>query len=37
MEDRFGSFEPGKMPGVLLLQGLEGDRLAAGTTVRRLV
>jgi aminodeoxyfutalosine deaminase len=37
MDDMFGSFEPGKMPGVLLLQGLEGDRLAAGTTVRRLV
>jgi aminodeoxyfutalosine deaminase len=33
----FGSFLPGKMPGVLLLKGLEGDRLTAGTTVRRLV
>jgi cytosine/adenosine deaminase-related metal-dependent hydrolase len=37
MDDVFGSFEPGKRPGVLLLQGLEGDRLTAGTTVRRLV
>jgi cytosine/adenosine deaminase-related metal-dependent hydrolase len=37
MDDMFGSFEPGKVPGVLLLEGLEGDRLAAGTTVRRLV
>jgi cytosine/adenosine deaminase-related metal-dependent hydrolase len=33
----FGRFEPGKMPGVLLLQGLEGDRLMAGTKVKRLV
>jgi cytosine/adenosine deaminase-related metal-dependent hydrolase len=37
VDEVFGSFEPGKMPGVLLLQGLEGDRLTAGTRVKRLV
>jgi aminodeoxyfutalosine deaminase len=37
LEEALGSFVPGKTPGVLLLQGLEGDRLTAGTTVRRLV
>ena len=37
MDGALGSFVPGKTPGVLLLQGLDGDRLAAGTTVRRLV
>ena len=37
MDGALGSFVPGKKPGVLLLQGLDGDRLAAGTTVRRLV
>ncbi len=37
LDERFGSFLPGRTPGVLLLQGLEGDRLTAGTTVRRLV
>jgi len=37
VDDVFGSFGPGKMPGVLLLQGLEGNRLTAGTRVSRLV
>jgi cytosine/adenosine deaminase-related metal-dependent hydrolase len=37
VDEQFGSFEPGKMPGVLLLQGLEGDRLTAGTRVNRLI
>lgn len=37
MNDELGSFGMGKVPGVLLLQGLAGDRLAAGTTVKRLL
>jgi aminodeoxyfutalosine deaminase len=37
MDEILGSFAPGKTPGVLLLQGLAGDRLAPGTTVRRLI
>jgi cytosine/adenosine deaminase-related metal-dependent hydrolase len=37
VDEQFGSFEPGKMPGVLLLQGLEGERLTAGTRVNRLI
>jgi cytosine/adenosine deaminase-related metal-dependent hydrolase len=37
VDEVFGSFGPGKMPGVLLLQGLDGDRLMAGTRVSRLM
>jgi len=37
IDEVFGSFEPGRTPGVLLLEGLEGDRLTAGTSVTRLV
>ncbi|HET6254566.1 MAG TPA: amidohydrolase family protein [Puia sp.] len=37
MDKVFGSFGEGKIPGVLLLEGLKGGRLAAGTTVRRLI
>ena len=37
-DDTLGSLEPGKMPGVLLLQGLTPEeKLNAATTVRRLV
>ncbi len=37
-EDTLGSFEAGKTPGVLLLQGLSGNgKPEAGTTVKRLV
>jgi cytosine/adenosine deaminase-related metal-dependent hydrolase len=37
MDDILGEFAPGKAPGVLLLQGLAGDRLAPATTVKRLI
>jgi cytosine/adenosine deaminase-related metal-dependent hydrolase len=37
MEDRVGSFRPGRRPGVLLLEGPDADRLTAETTVRRLI
>jgi aminodeoxyfutalosine deaminase len=37
MEDRLGSFSTGKKPGVVLLTGLEDQRLAAGTTARRII
>jgi aminodeoxyfutalosine deaminase len=32
-----GTFEAGKQPGVVLIEGGEGDRLTAGTSVRRLL
>jgi cytosine/adenosine deaminase-related metal-dependent hydrolase len=37
LDSVLGSFEPGKQPGVLLIEGREEGRLSAGTTVRRLV
>jgi aminodeoxyfutalosine deaminase len=37
MEDMLGSFSPGKRPGVVLLTGLEEQRLAAATTARRVL
>ena len=37
MADLLGSFSPGKKPGVVWLGGLEGGRLAAGTTATRLI
>lgn len=37
VEDMMGSFAPGRKPGVVLLRGLEQGRLAAGTTVQRLL
>jgi cytosine/adenosine deaminase-related metal-dependent hydrolase len=37
LDEVFGSFLPGRKPGVLLLQGLEGNRLTAGTRVSRLI
>jgi cytosine/adenosine deaminase-related metal-dependent hydrolase len=37
MDDVVGSFAPGKVPGVLLLQGLDGRSLAQATKVKRLV
>jgi cytosine/adenosine deaminase-related metal-dependent hydrolase len=37
-DDTLGSFEPGKRPGILLLQGLTPDgRLTATASVRRLI
>jgi cytosine/adenosine deaminase-related metal-dependent hydrolase len=37
MEDTVGRFTPGLRPGVLLLEGLEGDRLTKAAAVRRLI
>ena len=37
MDDRLGSFEKGKMPGVLILEQLENGIIGGGTTVRRLI
>jgi cytosine/adenosine deaminase-related metal-dependent hydrolase len=37
MEDILGSFSPGKRPGVVLLTGLEEQRLTAATTARRVL
>ncbi len=37
MEQWLGSFSPGKRPGVVLLTGLEEQRLAAATTARRVL
>jgi aminodeoxyfutalosine deaminase len=37
MEELLGSFSAGKKPGVVLLTGLEDQRLAAGATARRII
>jgi cytosine/adenosine deaminase-related metal-dependent hydrolase len=37
MDDRVGSFKPGLRPGVLLLEGPDGDRFTPWTTARRLI
>jgi cytosine/adenosine deaminase-related metal-dependent hydrolase len=37
LERVLGTFETGKQPGVLLIEGTEGDRLTAGASVRRLL
>jgi cytosine/adenosine deaminase-related metal-dependent hydrolase len=37
VEGMMGSFEPGKRPGVLLLEGLEDGRLTEGARVNRLL
>jgi cytosine/adenosine deaminase-related metal-dependent hydrolase len=37
VEGVLGTFSPGKEPGVVLIEGGEGDRLTAGTSVRRLL
>jgi aminodeoxyfutalosine deaminase len=37
MQELLGSFSPGKRPGVVLLNGLEEERLAAATTARRII
>jgi cytosine/adenosine deaminase-related metal-dependent hydrolase len=37
IEGQFGSFEPGKKPGIMLLKGIEGDVVTAKTKVERLM
>lgn len=37
VEDRLGSFDSGKKPGVVLIEGMEEGGLTAGSRVRRLV
>ena len=37
MENQFGSFEKGKKPGVLMIEGLSNDKLQEHSTVRRLL
>jgi cytosine/adenosine deaminase-related metal-dependent hydrolase len=37
MEEGLGSFSTGKKPGLVLLSGLDGDRLAVGTTASRII
>ena len=37
MEETLGSFSAGKKPGVVLLSGLDGGRLAAGTMARPII
>ncbi|HTI94332.1 MAG TPA: amidohydrolase family protein [Puia sp.] len=37
LDGMVGSFAPGKQPGVVLIGNMEGRRLGAGATVRRLV
>jgi aminodeoxyfutalosine deaminase len=36
MQDVLGSFEKGKQPGIVLIEGLAGDNISASSTVRRL-
>lgn len=37
MEDRLGSFEKGKQPGILLLQQIDNQKITPTTTIQRLV
>jgi hypothetical protein len=37
LERVLGAFEAGKQPGVVLIEGGEGDRLTAGASIRRLL
>ncbi len=37
LESVLGTFEAGKQPGVVLIEGVEGDRLTAGSSARRLL
>lgn len=37
MNQQLGSFEPGKQPGLLLLQGMGNDRISQQTTVKRIL
>jgi len=37
LEAQLGSLEPGKKPGINLIEGMEGERLVASTTIRRLI
>jgi cytosine/adenosine deaminase-related metal-dependent hydrolase len=37
LERVLGTFEAGKQPGVVLIEGVEGDRLTVGASVRRLL
>jgi hypothetical protein len=37
MQELLGSFSPGKRPGVVLLNGLEEQRLASATTATRII
>jgi cytosine/adenosine deaminase-related metal-dependent hydrolase len=37
MDEKLGSFIPGKRPGILLLNGLTGDQLTPDTSLRRLL
>lgn len=37
LEADLGSLEPGKKPGINLIEGMEGQRITASTTVRRLI
>ena len=36
LDARLGTFSPGKLPGVVLIEGLDGDRLTAQSKARRL-
>ncbi|WP_432709259.1 amidohydrolase family protein [Pedobacter sp.] len=35
--EKFGSLEPGKKPGINLVEHMEGGRLTSGTTIKRLI
>ncbi|MEJ5961379.1 amidohydrolase family protein [Pedobacter immunditicola] len=37
LEGQLGSFEPGKKPGINLIEGMEGQIITASTTIRRLI
>jgi cytosine/adenosine deaminase-related metal-dependent hydrolase len=36
MDDRYGSFEKGKTPGIILLENLSDEQITDGTTIKRL-
>ncbi len=37
LDSVLGAFSPGRQPGVLLIEGMEGGRLSAGSQVKRLL
>ena len=37
MEHQFGTFEKGKIPGVILIENVEGEKITAGSKIKRLI
>lgn len=37
LDDRFGSFEPGKQPGIVLIENLDGDKPGSASSAKRVL